>query len=265
MSDPEIPPSTDNWQVKPGAPTSDELKALISQAPKPKRSKLTQSLTTPTESGAGQTHITPSDDDDLTNENDPSLPDDSAELEQSENGFAKRDAEKAAKPSHDIINGKKHGINRLGRPLEVDREAIRALYLTGMEPLELAVRYKVGHSTMRKWVQRGGWFKERENLRARAVAKVENVVQQSIEEYKKKISKEVDQRLATLNKLPTTTIRSHKEFAQALDLFDRIKRRALGLDQNNGKATAVSVSAAISFAQLPPMKVKTVDVEAHQM
>lgn len=148
-----------------------------------------------------------------------------------------------------------HGSGIMPRPpLNVDWSAIRALYVSGLSPIEIGKRFSVAEGTIRARIHREKWNTPPERFASKAISteKTPSILNDIwaeraafIREKEFKISEKV---LTHAEQMPEDELLKK---ADGLDKLAKMGRRATGLDSEDKEKTSVNIAVLGDISAMP--------------
>jgi len=141
----------------------------------------------------------------------------------------------------------------------------KALYMIGIPAKELAQRLGIETNTVRQWITRYGWAKEKSTTREAHTKVIDNIHAQTLSDvivkHQAKVAKVYACQLDRLAETVAVTPREFVEIGTALKVFDDVGRRNLGLS-DSGDALGKSQVFNFNLGQAGlPQKQVTIEAE----
>jgi hypothetical protein len=160
----------------------------------------------------------------------------------------------------------------MGKPLAVDYEKIKALFINGLPLPDLAERFNVKYNTLRQRAHREGWQKLATEVSHSVTRAVTDSVTQGAKSHVNRVLKLVDRHIESVERRSPDAmdLESFDMLTKIVDRLDQIGRRSHGLDAeqaNARSATLVQVVINTKDTALTPIDVDTdgvIDVESSQ-
>lgn len=148
-------------------------------------------------------------------------------------------------------------MSRLKRYSQEQRDHARAMWLAGEQGKTIGLKLGVPAASIHQWATRGGW----RDMRQALVEKTEQHIMKSsarvsesiVEEYLTKVSRVVNRRIDTLDRLEPKKASEHLDAARALKQLDDVARRSLGLDHEQASAPRQTINFNLGASTPKPI------------
>jgi hypothetical protein len=140
-------------------------------------------------------------------------------------------------------------------PANVERDLAREMFLRGDRLHSIAKQLGIPSSRVRQWAVRGSWEEERAKLPAPVVAPQVIAINEVAQQFTRRVIAQSDRLLMKLERIDPVTLRDVKDAVQALAALNSTGRKALGMDDGEGRGNTYQL-----FLASPPKPV--IDIES---
>jgi hypothetical protein len=139
-------------------------------------------------------------------------------------------------------------------PANVERDLAREMFLRGDRLHSIAKQLGIPSSRVRQWAVRGSWEEERAKLPAPVVAPQVIAINEVAQQFTRRVIAQSDRLLMKLERIDPVTLRDVKDAVQALAALNSTGRKALGMDDGEGRGNTYQL-----FLASPPKPVIEVE------